>query len=317
MNDLLPQLTGALVLVSGAAVLGFFKLLARPADPPSVLGPALGFGGTTVALAVANAPAPAWLALTVLAALTLGGRLLLSPRVAPTCASALAALGRPRIQGAVLLILAPLLGLAWLGRLPTELPDDLPEDPQAAKLSHVFKVRPLPDLAFATDRGRRIPAYQPVLDGWDPAEFPALEAMFLQRGHRLAEVIRRAGPDPAANCHGWTFTGGRCWIRTEEAELILRDNGYYAASEPQAGDLVTYRQEDGTLAHSGVVAAVLEDRTVLVESKWGWAGRYLHPVEAQPYSDQWEYFRSPRVGHLLCGTFAPETHGALTQTHSP
>jgi hypothetical protein len=305
MNDLLPQLAGALVLVSGAVVLGLLKLLARPQDLPSVAWPALGLGGTTVALALANAPAPAWLALGLLAVLTLGCRLLLSPRVASACTAALAALRLPRTQGALLLTLAPLLGLAWMGRLPTELPDDIPEDPQAVKLSHVFKVRPLPDLAFATDRGRHVPAYQPVLDGWDPGEMPELEAMLLQRGHRLASVIRRAGPDAAANCHGWTFTGGRCWIRTEEVEIILGDNGYYAASEPQAGDLVTYRQADGLLAHSGVVVAVLEDRTVLVESKWGWAGRYLHPVEAQPYSDQWEYFRSPRVGHFLCGASQP------------
>jgi hypothetical protein len=299
MHDLLSQLTAALLLAGGSVALGLIHLLARPGTRSSLLGTALGLGGAAAVLAYLQAPPPAWLALGLLAALGLGCQILFSPHLATACAAVLAALRRPRTQGALLLALAPLLGLAWLGRLPTALPDDPPEDPRAVKVAQLLKVRPLPGLAFATDRGRAVPAYQPAPDQLHPAELPDLEAFLLKRSEMLTSLVRLAGPDLISNCHGWTFTGGRCWIRTEEAEVILRDNGYQGVSAPRAGDLVAYRQADGTLAHSGVVAAVLNDGTVLVHSKWGWAGRYVHPVAAQPYADRWEYLRSERDGHWL------------------
>jgi hypothetical protein len=307
VNDLLPQLAAALLLAGGAASLGLAKLLGKPGSRPSRLGPALALGGSAAVLAWWSAPPPAWLALGLVAALWLGSRVLLSPLVAAACAVALAALRRPRVQGAVLLALAPLFGLAWVGTLPIALPDDAPEDPRAAKLSHVVKVRPVEGLEFYTDRGRRIRAYEPSPGELAGEDLHDLEAVMLRRGELGAKVIRVAGPDPASNCHGWTFTGGRCWIRTAEAETILRDNGYRVVSAPRAGDVVAYRQDDGTLAHSGAVAAVLEDGTVLVESKWGWAGRYVHPVEAQQYAQRWEFLHSDREGHWLCGTPGSES----------
>jgi hypothetical protein len=38
-----------------------------------------------------------------------------------------------------------------------------------------------------------------------------------------------------------------------------------------------------------------------VESKWGAYGRFLHAPEAQPFATQYQYWRSPRRGHLLAG----------------
>jgi hypothetical protein len=310
MNDLLAQLAAALLLAGGGIGLGLANLLGKPGKRPTLVGPALGLGGLAVVLACTAAPRPVWLALGLVAALWLGSRILRSPLVAAACAVALAALRRPRVQGAVLLALAPLLGLAWVGTLPTALPDDPPEDPRATKLAHVVTVRPVKGLEFYTDRGRRVPAYEPSPGELAGADLHDLEALMLRRGEMGARVIRVAGPDAMANCHGWTFTGGRCWIRTDEAEAILHDNGYRAVSAPRAGDVVAYRQEDGTLAHSGVVTAVLENGTVLVESKWGWAGRYVHPVEAQQYAERWEFLHSDREGHWLCGT--PAATGKTT-----
>jgi hypothetical protein len=305
MYDLLSQLAGALILVGGLFALGLTKLLCRPGTRLAPLGPALVFGAAAALLGYVRAPGPAWLALGLVAALGVGCYLLVSPRTAAVGAAVLGGLRRPRLQGAMLLLLAPLLGLAWLGRLPTEAPDDAPQDPRTTKLAQVLKVRPQPALAFYTDRGRHVPAYQPVLDDLNPDELPDLEDFLVKRRDLSVRLIRLAGPDPAYNCHGWTFAGGRCWIRTEEAELVLRDNGYQAVAAPRAGDLVVYRLEDGTLAHTGVVTAVVEGGSVLVESKWGWAGLYVHPAETQPYSERWEYFRSARDGHWLCGTPEP------------
>jgi hypothetical protein len=314
MHDLLSQLAAALLVVGGTVVLGLVHLIARPGSRLSVFWTALGLGGTAVALVCTQAPWPAWQALGLLAVLGFGGPLLLSPRAAVVYAAVFRALRRPRTQGALLLALAPLLGLAWLGQLSTALPDDPPEDPRVAKLAQVLKVRPQPALAFYTDRGRRVPAYQPAPGQLTPAELPDLEALLLRRGEMQTNLVRLAGPDLSSNCHGWTFTGGRCWIRTEEAEGILRDNGYQAVSAPRSGDLVAYRQENGTLAHSGVVTAVLNDGTVLVESKWGWAGRYVHPVAAQQYADRWEYLRSERDGHWLCAAPDPRSvSGTVTE----
>ena len=38
---------------------------------------------------------------------------------------------------------------------------------------------------------------------------------------------------------------------------------------------------------------------VLIESKWGFLGRFLHEPKNQCYSQDFAYYRSPRQGHLL------------------
>ncbi|MFM8891339.1 MAG: hypothetical protein ACKOTB_06895, partial [Planctomycetia bacterium] len=48
-----------------------------------------------------------------------------------------------------------------------------------------------------------------------------------------------------------------------------------------------------------------DDGFVLVESKWGPLHTYWHTPEAQSYSQRFDYWRSPRAGHLLT-IVAPE-----------
>ena len=43
-------------------------------------------------------------------------------------------------------------------------------------------------------------------------------------------VTRVAPVDPACNCHGWVFTGGRFWVSGEDVPRILEDNGYRRVS---------------------------------------------------------------------------------------
>ena len=70
---------------------------------------------------------------------------------------------------------------------------------------------------------------------------------------------------------------------------------------PQAGDLVVYRDGGGQVSHTGIVYSAVPGGLVLVESKWGKGGRFIHPVDAQPYPGPWTYYRADRPGHLLRG----------------
>jgi hypothetical protein len=117
-------------------------------------------------------------------------------------------------------------------------------------------------------------------------------------------LLRTPPPSWGSNCHGWVFTGGRFGLEGGDVERILQDNGYQAVTTPQAGDLAIYRDRYGHIGHSAVVRAAEEGR-VLLESKWGHLGRYLHRPEDYRPVLAWTYYRSPRHGHLLQGLNAP------------
>jgi hypothetical protein len=52
---------------------------------------------------------------------------------------------------------------------------------------------------------------------------------------------------------------------------------------------------------------VAEGQPVLVESKWGNLGVFLHPADKTPYGTEFTFYRSARSGHLLVGVGGP-TH---------
>ena len=117
---------------------------------------------------------------------------------------------------------------------------------------------------------------------------------------RLSEYLIRRGPaDENSNCHGWVFTGGKFGILGLEVDTILEENGYFAVTEPDAGDLCVYRGEDNAVAHTAIVRGVFGDGTILVEGKWGRLGIFLHPVEHSVYGPHYGYYRSARSTHLL------------------
>ena len=119
------------------------------------------------------------------------------------------------------------------------------------------------------------------------------------------QVIRLRDADPKANCHGWVFTGGEYGVRDSDVRLILEDNGYTPTSDPRDGDLALYFQ-NGQLTHSGLARRPVPHGPILVESKWGPFGLYLHPPEKQPFSGLCQFYRSPRPSHLLTiSTTAP------------
>jgi hypothetical protein len=113
-----------------------------------------------------------------------------------------------------------------------------------------------------------------------------------------SQIIRLIEANPASNCHGWIFTGGRYGIRDSEVWSIVTDNAYAEVAEPQEGDLAVYMNGD-EIRHSGLVRMASKHAPVLIESKWGPFGVYLHAVEQQPFAGTCRFYRSPRPDHLL------------------
>jgi hypothetical protein len=97
------------------------------------------------------------------------------------------------------------------------------------------------------------------------------------------------------------FTGGRFHVSGRQVDSILTDNGYARVTDPAAGDVCVYRNPDGGVSHTAVVRASLPDGTVLVESKWGRMGVYMHDADESCYGADFAYFRTARGTHLLHG----------------
>ena len=135
------------------------------------------------------------------------------------------------------------------------------------------------------------------------------ERLLQNQAHR-DYLIRVAGPSAQTNCHGWVFTGGLCWIRPEAVEVILVENAYQQVEVPVAGDVVVYRDELGKITHTGIVRAVWSEGRILVESKWGTLGAFIHFVERSVYSGHWTFHHAQRPAHLLRGL--PESGGLAT-----
>ena len=97
------------------------------------------------------------------------------------------------------------------------------------------------------------------------------------------------------------FTGGRFWIRPNAVPAILDENGYKPVAEPVPGDLIVYWDAHGWPLHCGLVRSGAKEGRVLVESKWGHGGQFVHSPEDQTYSTSFTFLRSRRQGHLLKG----------------
>ena len=207
----------------------------------------------------------------------------------PRARNVLASLARPRTVWIVMLVAAPASAslLAWrLNR-----PDNAPFDPLLLPMER----KEIRQVHVATDRGRLLPVFSLVV----PDTAQQYEQAYLAERQFSWRIIRTGDPDPTYNCHGWVFTAGRFALRSEDVEAILEDNQYEKVDEPQPGDLIVYRDDEGRVLHTGLVRSVIANEIVLIESKWGPLGRFLHGPEDQPWGENCAYYRSPRPGHLL------------------
>jgi hypothetical protein len=153
---------------------------------------------------------------------------------------------------------------------------------------------PILSTQAVTDKGRSVPLFHFKVHS------TAAEAeRFIHADEKqLSQFIRLYEAKPTANCHGWVFTSGQYGIRDPEIAGILSDNAYTETAEPSEGDLAIYAI-DNHITHSGVVRIVNARGPVLVESKWGPFGVYLHAVEQQPFTGKCKFYRTSRPDHLL------------------
>jgi len=163
-----------------------------------------------------------------------------------------------------------------------------------------------------TDQGSPILLRQP-LNADVGLSLAEAEERYFRSSQFKEQVIRHSVADERTNCHGWVFTGGKFILSGAEVNLILTENGYTEQKTPQPGDLVIYRTS-GSVVHSALVQCVAEDQPVLVRSKWGSLGVFVHPIDKSPYGTDHTFYRSPRAGHLL--TIMPAASNNVPSTAS-
>ena len=125
-----------------------------------------------------------------------------------------------------------------------------------------------------------------------------IEEVFLARlvaPHCQMQRVREL--NPASNCHGWTFLAGQHGIGDQYVPVILDQHGYEVVEEPRYGDLAIYRGDNDAIVHSGFVRLTVPGHEILVESKWGPFGVFLHSAEA--HHGRCMFYRTARHSDTL------------------
>jgi hypothetical protein len=235
----------------------------------------------------------------LLAAGTVGVALYRSYRLTSAGRACAAFFRLPQARWGVALAVALLLTIrsaTMLGEGADASPFNPPGSPSFAVREQLRKADRAPAL---TDLGQDVALWE--LPTVEVPQLAEADLVFLRNYATEARAIRTAEADGHSNCHGWVFAGGRYWVRSEVVEEILHDNGYREAASPRAGDVVVYRDADGKVLHSGVVRGTSDDGHILVESKWGPLGRFIHLADAQPYPGSPTFYHSRRQGNLIRG----------------
>ena len=141
-------------------------------------------------------------------------------------------------------------------------------------------LRPGPVGRARSSRGWRAPPRRP----WSATEDEdSLVARLFPAG-----CIRTAPPDPHGVCHDWTFGGTQYSDGRSVASLL---EGFHRVERPRAGDVIVYYGPSGEAVHSGIVRAVGSGGLVVIESKWGYQGRYLHLTAIARFPSKFIYYR--------------------------
>jgi hypothetical protein len=279
----MPHLVPLIGLVLVCSLVGVLQLLSRSSRTLSIPALLLGAWGAAGLLFFRSEPAY-WLPALALAGIVLLLWVLRRDRFR-------AFLANPVLQGLFLFLAGPgvLLAVATFSK---QVPDFKP----AIKASDVVPYAlTLPETELpVTDKGRRVPLYTAQDGGPDVR----LEPEAIRHYAETVSVIRTGKADLTYNCHGWVFTGGKGLIGPEGVAMILHDNGYREVDQPHVDDLIVY-YEGSEILHTGVVRAAHPHGFVLVESKWGWEGRFIHAPENQPCGQEFRYYHSSRAGHHL------------------
>jgi hypothetical protein len=180
---------------------------------------------------------------------------------------------------------------------------ELTEELAAAIENTIVPPLAVVDSPLTTDLGRPIRVLLMPADAGTPTPGRLARVDELLTRHQLHDQVMYLPMGwQDTNCHGFVFTGGRYWLGGAQVNAILDDNGYEQVSVAQLDDLAVYRDPSGAIAHTGIVRGLAADGVVLVESKWGQGGRFIHRHDRHSYPDaECTFYRSPRGGHLLQG----------------
>ncbi len=214
-------------------------------------------------------------------------------------ARSLATLPAVRVTSFMAVLIAFLVTLTW-SRLPTGDSEFAPSNDEYALDSLIQHFGPA-ESPLWTDQARPIAVLR--FTGRDSALIDASLRTFqqglLSRLGLLSQVIALPVVWLPCNCHGYVFTGGQYWLTSDQVEGILTDNGYRQVKTPAVGDLAIYRDRAGAIVHSGLVRGRGTD-TILVESKWGKLGCFIHPSHVYARSNlNVTFYHSSRPGHVL------------------
>jgi hypothetical protein len=285
------------VAVVGSAF-GFIGLTCRSGRgvvAPTLIAVLLGAGAAV--LAATGHVDGLWLAPAFLAASCAVFAMLRASRDSVALAALAKLATEPRVHAALLLAGSPLAAVCWAWAVMPTVPEL--ETPTRPSTEIPAENKQLAYTSGATDAGRTLPLYRRVANV-AAADLKAGDAAAFSGGGYAGRALRSAPPSDDYNCHGWVFTEGRFGIQSEDVEGILCDNGYRQVREPRPGDLVVYRV-NAVITHSGIVRTAGLGQPLLVESKWGQCGRYVHAPGDTPYLGNATYYRSVRVGHVLRG----------------
>ena len=281
---------GLILLAAAKATLGGRTVPVRLA---AAAGCALAAGALPAAVGF---PVAAMLPIGVVIAVALAWTAASSPYVA----SALLRLQARSLHSGFLAAAGGVLFVGSVARF--EIADSAAADLDTAFMMEVTWKPPLSvvtEVTAVTDRGRPVSLHRPTT-AREPGGIVAAERRVIDSVRQADGVIRTGPAADEFNCHGWVFSDGRYWVTPGDVDYILADNGYQAVSQPRPGDLVVYRERE-RITHTGLVRTGGDGGPLLVESKWGWLGRFLHPPGGTCYGRSFTYYRSPRAGHLLTG----------------
>lgn len=105
---------------------------------------------------------------------------------------------------------------------------------------------------------------------------------------------RIADPTVKYNCHSYAWykqsTSNPYWI-DNAPDVYMEDGSYTSVSgTPKSGYKAYYNSGE----HSGVVAGIRRvkgEQVIMIRSKWGATGLYIHRSDDSPYSSSIEYYK--------------------------
>lgn len=136
---------------------------------------------------------------------------------------------------------------------------------------------------ITTHDGLSVPYYEPERD-MTPAEI----ALYNNIGAAVTGATKLTEPDAAYNCHAYAWYHAKhldeYWL--DSIQAFINDSActrLTSSDTIQVGDIIVYMSTISDKAlHSGVVDSINSDGSLVIRSKWGAGGEYLHAVNQVP-----------------------------------